>query len=269
MTDDRLDRDQIPTVLPFQTARVIFALIMREMDTAHGRSPGGYLWMVLEPIAGIALMSYIFGLFLRTPPLGPSFPLFYATGLLPFGLYSDLMSKTSQAIRFSRPLLTYPRVTFVDAIIARFLLAVLTQVIVYYIIIAGIVIVQGIDVVIDYKYVAGAICLGAFLGLSVGSVNCLLFAFFPVWERIWAILNRPLVIISGTFYLYDGLPDTVKEFAWYNPIFHIVGLMRAGIYPEYVIDYVSIPYVLGWCSVPMAFGLYFLRVYHKKIMNEL
>ena len=33
-----------------QTFRTISALIMREMQTTYGRSPGGYLWAVLEPV---------------------------------------------------------------------------------------------------------------------------------------------------------------------------------------------------------------------------
>ncbi|MDJ0823602.1 MAG: sugar ABC transporter permease, partial [Paracoccaceae bacterium] len=33
----------------FATARAVMALMLREMSTSFGRSPGGYLWAILEP----------------------------------------------------------------------------------------------------------------------------------------------------------------------------------------------------------------------------
>ena len=38
-------------------ARVLFALVMREMTTRFGRSSAGYLWALIEPAAFIALLS--------------------------------------------------------------------------------------------------------------------------------------------------------------------------------------------------------------------
>ena len=58
------------------TPRTILALILREMSSTHGKSPGGYLWMVLEPALGIALLSAIFSLGFRSPRLGTNFPIF-------------------------------------------------------------------------------------------------------------------------------------------------------------------------------------------------
>ena len=41
--------------------RVVFALIIREMSTTYGRSAGGYIWAILEPVGAIALMSLVEG----------------------------------------------------------------------------------------------------------------------------------------------------------------------------------------------------------------
>ncbi|MCX7288621.1 MAG: hypothetical protein NTW20_13985 [Rhodobacterales bacterium] len=68
----------------FRTSRSVVALMLREMSTTYGRSPGGYLWVILEPVGGIALLSLVltFGLRVKSPGLGINFPLFYATGVL-------------------------------------------------------------------------------------------------------------------------------------------------------------------------------------------
>ena len=84
----------------FKTSRTVLALMLREMSTSYGRSPGGYLWAVLEPVGGLAVMTIAFSLAFRSPALGDNFPLFYATGYLPFMMYSDLAAKIGQSIRF-------------------------------------------------------------------------------------------------------------------------------------------------------------------------
>ena len=73
-----------------QHLRVIFALVVREMGTKFGRSAGGYLWAVAEPLGGIVLLAIAFSLALRAPPLGTSFILFYATGTVPFGMFNTM-----------------------------------------------------------------------------------------------------------------------------------------------------------------------------------
>ena len=94
-----------------QTGRAVMALILREMATSYGRSPGGYAWAVLEPLAGIAPLTVVLSVAFHAPPLGSSFALFYATGLVPFLFYNEISTKVAQSINFSRPLLAYPSVT--------------------------------------------------------------------------------------------------------------------------------------------------------------
>lgn len=119
------------------SVRTVFALILREMSTTYGRSPGGYIWAIAEPVAGTALLAFAFSVAFKSPPLGTNFALFYATGLLPFMIYTDIANKVAESIRFSRQLLFYPKVTFMDAILARFILNFTVQIIVATLIFVG------------------------------------------------------------------------------------------------------------------------------------
>ena len=80
----------VPRGVPLQRLRVLFALIVRDMNAKFGRSVGGYLWAVAEPLGGIVLLAVAFSLALRTPPIGTSFLFFYATGIIPFTLYGSI-----------------------------------------------------------------------------------------------------------------------------------------------------------------------------------
>lgn len=122
----------------FASLRAITALILREMQTSHGRASGGYLWAIAEPVGGIALLTLIFSAGFRTPPLGTNFAIFYATGVVPFMAYLDMSGKVATSIRYSKSLLAYPAVTFLDALLGRILFNAFTQVIVASLIFTGI-----------------------------------------------------------------------------------------------------------------------------------
>ena len=251
-----------------KTARVVAALMLREMATTYGRSPGGYLWAVLEPVGAVALLTVVFSLALRSPSLGDNFPLFYATGYLPFSLYMGLSQKIASSIRYSKALLAYPAVTFADALLARFTLNVITQTMVFCIIIGGIVLGFDLPLMVDVPEAVLALALAALLGLGVGSLNCFVSSVAPVWESVWAILMRPAFLVSGIFFIYEDLPEGFREVIWWNPLLHVTGMMRDAFYPTYDANYVSVPYVLGVGSVCLFLGLVLLGRYHRDILTN-
>lgn len=262
-------RPKLRTVRPrFVSLRTIAALILREMSTTYGRSPGGYLWAVLEPVAGIALLTFVFALFLRNPPLGDSFALFYATGLLPFLMFAEINNKVSQALNFSRALLAYPRITFLDAILARLLLNAMTQVMVAALIFGGMLELMETRTILHLEDAAMAMMLAGLLGLGVGTLNCYLVTRFPVWQQVWGIAMRPLGLVSGIIHVFDMLPRELQTVLWFNPLVHVIGLMRRAFYVGYDAPYVSISYVTAVSLVCLALGLALLRkTYHDLLQR--
>ena len=249
--------------------RAVGALMLREMSTTHGRVPGGYLWAVAEPLAGIALLSVIFAIGFHAPALGTSFPLFYATGLLPFLAFSDITGKLAQALNFSRPLFAYPAVTVFDAILARFILAVLTQLAVASLLIGGILFLSETRATPDLAVLMQAAGLLAALSLGVGVMNCLLIGVMPLWQRIWSIVMRPMFLISGVFFTYGAVPLPWREILWWNPLIHVVGLVRRGLYPGYDASYASPAYVLALgLGVALLAGIG-LRRWSRDILSDL
>lgn len=252
----------------FKTIRVISALVLREMATTYGRSAFGYTWAVIEPVAAITILSVVMSLAFASPPIGTSFVLFYATGYLPFMLYMDVANKMMVALKFSKPLLTYPRVTFADALLARFLLNVLTHYLVFAIFMIGLRVLLDINGAVNFGAVLAALFLASLLGLGIGTLNCVITSLLPSWERIWSILNRPLFIISAILFMFEDVPEKFRDILWFNPIVHFIGLMRAGFYPTYDGRYISAAYVVICALVCLAAGLILLRKFHQKIMRD-
>lgn len=253
---------------PFASFRAIGALILREISTTYGRSPGGYIWAVLEPAAGIALLTLIFSIGFRAPPLGTSFALYYAAGILPLMMYMDLSNKLAQTVQFSRALLSYPRVTFLDALIARLVLNVLTQLVVHALVLGFIVVVLHPTTTLNYAIMSQAYLLTLALATGIGTLNSFLTLAYPVWQTAWSILNRPLFIISCIFFNFESIPQPYSDYLWYNPLVHIVGLMRDGYYPYYQPTYVSILYPVGLAALTLMTGLFLLNRYHRDILDR-
>lgn len=252
----------------FASLRSIGALVLREMTTTYGRSAGGYFWAIAEPVGGIILLTALFSLGFRSPPIGTNFAIFYATGVVPFVTYMRMSNKIAQSIRYSRSLLAYPAVTFADAMLARIFLNAMTQILVAYIVFTGIILTQDTRTDPQILGIALSFLMVFVLSAGVGSVNCFLFAAFPWWQSFWGILTRPMFIISGVFFIYDDVPEPFASYLWYNPLVHVIGQMRKSFYTSYHGDYVSPLYALALGLGLFAIGMALLHRYHRDLMNS-
>ncbi|WP_411958362.1 ABC transporter permease [Paracoccus homiensis] len=209
----------------FASLRAIGALILREMTTANGRSANGYLWAVAEPVGGIVLLTVIFSLGFRSPPVGTNFAIFYASGLVPFMFYQTLSNKVARAIQYSKSLLAYPAVTFMDALLARTLYETVTQILVAYLIFAGIYFSMETRTDPQILEIMLSLAMALVFSLGVGVMNCFLFSAFDWWSSAWSILTRPLFIMSCLHLLHlrrypaavSGLPVVQPAGPYHRP----------------------------------------------------
>jgi capsular polysaccharide transport system permease protein len=250
-----------------QKLRVLAALILREMSTQYGKSWGGYFWAVGEPAASILLLAVIFGYALRTPPLGSSFMVFYATGIIPFFLFNAVATSVSMSVQQNKGLLSYPVVSALDTVIARLVMEVLTFVTVSVILFPLMIWLDSAVVNISLFPAVMGMLMAAALGLGVGCVNAVVFAFVPTWRNVWSVLRRPLFILSGILFTFQMVPGVLRDWLWWNPLIHMIGQMRMGFYRSYDGDYISWVYVFGLSMTLFVVGAYLLRR-HEGAMIE-
>lgn len=246
--------------------RVLHALMLREMVTRYGVSRLGYVWAMLEPVGFVALLSLLFSQIAHAPPIGRSFPLFYATGFIVFHWFHDISTVVARSAYVNRPLFTFPAVTPLDTVIARFCLQALTGLAVAVVVFSGILIFTPGQVEIRPLPLLQGFALAATLGLSLGLFNVWATAVSKTWELIWSLVSRPLLLISCVFYTFWSVPQLARDVLWFNPLIHAVGYVRAGFYPAYDAAHVTPGYVVMISGGLVLVGLIGLRLAPTRIM---
>jgi capsular polysaccharide transport system permease protein len=247
-------------------SQVIWALVIRETRTRFGAQRLGYLWAVLEPALWIATFWGMYAVANRRlphdlPPLE-----FLATGILCYELFNNNVSRIGDAINGNKGLLFYPQVHPIDLVWARALLESATLIVVFAVLMAGgALISHELPQPEDLLRVGIGFTLSALLGTSVGLTLCMLGVVVPVVERLRGPIMRPMFWISGLFYTLDDVPGDAHGLLLYNPVLHVIELVRDGWFSEYASPDASPLFVLACVLFFFSLGLSLERVVRKRI----
>jgi capsular polysaccharide transport system permease protein len=132
----------------------------------------------------------------------------------------------------------------------------------------AILVVLDTRAVLDLPPILAGLAMAAAIGLGVGMINALLFPLFPLWKSLWGIVTTPLLFVSTVIYLFEDLPPLGREVLWWNPLVHIIGMMRRGIYGIYDAPWVSPFYVFALSGILTLLGLILLGRYQRGIVNQ-
>jgi len=238
-------------------SRVIMALVLRETLSRYGQQKMGFLWALLEPVvvvtAFVTIMSVIRGGDSDEIPL----VLFMITGFVPFMMFRDPMNQMQGAIVGNRSLMGFPQVTTFDVILARSVLECSVLLVVFPTILALAHVLLGHTVQVeDPLGVLAACLLLMMIGTGMGFLFASLTPIIPSTRQItMVLLGRPLFFSSGLFFTAESVPAPVREWLLWNPILHLLELLRSAFFFEFESPYGDWKYAGFWAIGTFAFGL--------------
>uniref|UniRef100_UPI003BA97BF5 ABC transporter permease n=1 Tax=Stappia sp. TaxID=1870903 RepID=UPI003BA97BF5 len=244
-------------------ARVVGALALREARVTFGAVKLGYFWAIFEPVLGTALLTFIFSIITRHPPIGTSFALFFATGVLTISLYQKLSNSLMAVFEANRGLLAYPLVKETDVVFARFLVILMTYLFIYIIFFGGLITLGLAHFPHRLDLVLLAIGAIAALGFGVGLTNAVIYMLWPTWRRIEAVITRPLFFVSGVFFIPASFPPDIRYWLSWNPIFQAIDFFRVGYYNNYKSQTLDVNYLFLYCSFIVFISLGLERLFRK------
>ncbi|MGF0537902.1 ABC transporter permease [Agrobacterium sp. ES01] len=249
--------------------RIVSALLIREMASRFGDKPGGYVWAFLEPGGYVMMMTVVFQAITHSPALGNSFPLFFASGYMAFYFYNATLNYVGGALAGNRALLNYPTLAPIDTVVSRFLLQMFTNcfvaILVFFLIIHF---EMKRPPNLNWAPLLEAGALASFLALGVGMSNTVLFLRFPFYESVYGIISRPLMLISGVFFIPDNLPHPYRDFVLINPVSHVIILFRKGFYPEYRATGLDMGYLYAFVLASLLSGTMLFFLAAKTLRNQ-
>lgn len=247
--------------------RVIGALILREMQTKYGRENIGYLWALVEPVIFLSMFLAIYYYHGRVFYNGMNMVSFLATGIMTFLSIRKISSSIASATDANKGLLLYPQVTPIDTMLARVVLESATFIVVFSLIIGMGWLLDYAALPEDYFGVLIALFAAALLAVSLGLLQDVILTLFPVCRHIMGPFWRFLFFTSCTVYTLRDMPVAVQKIMAYNPITHVIELLRSAYFVSFKSQIQDYNYVIIWCAGCMFVGLLVERMYRHKDLD--
>jgi capsular polysaccharide transport system permease protein len=243
------------TAAPLVAARVVGALLLREIRTRFGVNRLGYLWALVEPILHVSIFVVIFSLLERSSPIGKDTALFLATGVLPWLLFDHVADRTLKATDANRALLSYPQVTPIDLVAARVLLEIATLLLVFVLFGLGCFLMrEPFTIDSPLAVLAAFLCLGLFAA-GMGLIAAAITAVFPSFAPSFGMAKRLLYFVSGIFFIPDRLPPVARDVLQFNPILHCIEWLRSAFFVGFESHFADPSFAVAAALTALCLGL--------------
>lgn len=235
-------------------ARVIHALMLRDMRSRFLGSYWGYLVQVLWPITHVIVIVTIMTLREVPSPMGDSTMLFIATGVFPLLTFQYISREMMKGYSVHKSLTYFPQVKGFDTIVARGLVELVSSFMGLGVV--GIFLLAcGVDPVpADIAMAMGGYLAAIALGIGIGIVNVGIVSIFPGWALVYILISIILYMCSGVLFMPCYLPEQFYQAMLWNPLTQIVDWVRLGYEPNLPIE-IHYFYVINWIFGTLFVGL--------------
>lgn len=240
---------------------VIYALLLRELSSRFGRSRGGFLWVLFEPIAHLVVPILIFGFIRQRLVPGVEFPVFLVYGFLPFLLFKAICLQIVDGVNAAQGLLAYRQVLLMDVFISKALAHFVIQAIVFIVVITGLAM-FGYDVLpVRPVELAGVLGLATVLAFGLGLLFAAIASVIPDTRPVIHVMFMPLYFASGILLPVTRFPDEWVRWLAINPVLHVVELSRVMSLDGYEpTKYLSLSYPIALALATTILGLMLYRL---------
>jgi capsular polysaccharide transport system permease protein len=240
---------------------VIYAILLRELSSRFGKSRGGFIWVLVEPVAHLLVPVVTFGFIRQRMLPGIEYPVFLVYGFLPFLLFKSICLQIVNGVTAAQGLLSYRQVMLMDVFIAKAMAYAVIQAIVFTVVLGGLGML-GYEVLPARPIeLAGVLSLTILLAFGLGIVLAALASVIPDSRAIIQVLFMPLYFISGILFPVAKFPDSWVRWLSINPLLHLVELTRdTGLDGFETMKYTNIAYPIALALVTTLIGLMLYRL---------
>lgn len=247
-------------------ARVIGAMVLRELHTRYGRDNIGYLWLFGEPMMLASVIGALHASYGHSAFGSDVLPVqFGVTAYTLFILFRGIVNRSEGGLEANTALLYHRQVTIFDITIARNILETAGVFSTYCILTALLTSIGlGAPPVRPLYFIAAWglmlwYCLGhSFIISAISYHNHLVGRFVHPYSYF-------MIPLSGAYLPMAMLPPYARNIISYIPLTDIFELVRYGQFESYNLDYFYPKYIIGVCLVLTWIGLMQMRMMRHRI----
>lgn len=251
-----------------RNTRIVIALMLRELITRYGRKGLGFAWVIGEPLLfclgvlvlwSVARPDYEHGI-----RMGP----FVMTGYMCLLLLRHQITLSLSALQANVGLLHHRGIAVLHLYIARNILEFLGTTAAFVVVYGVLMILGQVSWPANLLLLYGGWFLLAFMAAGLAMIFAALAIRYDVMERIVPLFTYILIPMSGVFFMAAWVPAAYRDAFLLIPLPHVVEMVRAGVFGEFVETHFNPLYALGWAAVFNVTGLLLLGGARERIDAE-
>jgi capsular polysaccharide transport system permease protein len=209
-------------------ARVIWALVLRELQTRYGRENIGFLWMVGEPILFCSGVAIVWTMIRPAHEHGLPMTAFVVTGYVPLTMWRHCIMRSVRAFEANGALLFHRQVTPLDIILARVLLEVVGALVAGVLVGGGAVLTGFMDTPKDYGLLYLGLALHSVFSLASALIIAALSERSDLLEKVIGVVMYLSLPLSGAFAMVSWLPESTRWILLLSPSVQSIEMVRGG-----------------------------------------
>lgn len=204
-------------------------LVVRTLKAQYKQSFLGYTWLLVNPLAQMIILSFVFSTLLRTPSQGVPFSLFLYAGLLPWIFFSSAILATSESVLGAYHLVTtvyFPReLLVVAAVLAR-----ATDLLAGTVILVGLMVYHGQSLEASVVWIPLVFFLQVVFTVGLGLPLAALNLFFHDVRFLVAVGLNLWFFLTPVMYPPDVVPHRYSLLYDLNPIARFIASYRSYLF---------------------------------------
>lgn len=251
-----------------RNARIVTALMLRELITRYGRKGLGFAWVIGEPLlfclGVLVLWTVARPAYEQGIRMGP----FIMTGYMCLLLLRHQITLSLSALQANIGLLHHRDIAILHLYIARNILEFLGATAAFVVVYAVLMALGQVQGPASLLLLYGGWFLLAFMAMGLAMIFAALAIRFEVMERIVPLFTYILIPMSGAFFMVAWVPAAYRDAFLLIPLAHPIEMVRAGVFGEFVETHFDPLYALGWAAVFNIVGLLLLGGAREQVDAE-
>lgn len=251
---------------------LLFLLVKRDFIAYYKQTVLGPVWFFIQPVFTMIMYMFIFGNLAGIPTDGIPKSVFYLTGIISWGYFSDCMFKTSNVFRENANIfgkVYFPRLIMPLSIVISNLLKMAVQIVLLGLMIAYYFLTGNADfhstpyILLLPVFIMFLAILGLGFGMIVSSVT-------TKYRDLSLLVGFAMPLIMFTtpvVYPLSELGGLTRSIVAANPITPIIEGIRLGIFGKGVFDLFSFVYLTTVAFITLALGIVIFNKVEKNFVD--